>query len=75
MCRYLGIQLDDAEFTEWYDADFDLKVVDVVVIERQLAVLAKRWSRAPRKRKAACPQPSGGAYPSKAYYGVRRSIL
>lgn len=42
-----------AEFTEWYNADFDPMIVDAVVIERDLAALAKRWSRAPRKRKTA----------------------
>jgi hypothetical protein len=41
-----------AEFTQWYDADFDPAAVDTVAIERELATLAKRWSRAPRKRKA-----------------------
>jgi hypothetical protein len=40
-----------AEFTEWYDADFDPELVDTEAIDRQLATLAKRWSRTPRKRK------------------------
>lgn len=40
-----------AEFTEWYDADFDPKIVDTEVIRREVAALAKRWSRAPRKSK------------------------
>lgn len=42
-----------AEITEWHDADFDPTAVDVGVIERELAVLAKRWSRPARKRKNA----------------------
>lgn len=40
-----------AEFAEYYDADFDPNVVDADVIRRELATLAKRWSRVPRKRK------------------------
>jgi hypothetical protein len=39
------------EITEWYDADFDPGIVDAAAIKRDLATLAKRWSRAPRKRK------------------------
>lgn len=39
------------EFTEYYDADFDPNVVDADVIRRELATLAKQWSRVPRKRK------------------------
>lgn len=39
------------EMTQWYDADFDPTAVDTDDIERELAMLAKRWSRAPRKRK------------------------
>jgi hypothetical protein len=42
-----------AEITEWHDTDFDPVVVDVSGIERELAALAKRWSRPPRKRKTA----------------------
>jgi hypothetical protein len=42
-----------AEFTEWYDADFDPNVVDVDVIDRDLASLEKRWSRRSRKRKSS----------------------
>jgi hypothetical protein len=42
-----------AEMVEWRGPDFDPKVVDVAVIERELAKLATRWSRkkqkAPRK--------------------------
>ncbi len=40
-----------AEFTEWYDAEFDPAVVDLEVIRCELAALAKRWSRTPRKLK------------------------
>lgn len=40
-----------AEITEWHSADFDPAVVDVETIERNIAALAKRWSRSPRKRK------------------------
>jgi hypothetical protein len=41
-----------AEFTECYDANFDPAAVDTEVIRRELATLAKRWSRPSRKRKA-----------------------
>lgn len=41
-----------AEFTECYDANLDPAAVDTEVIRRELATLAKRWSRPPRKRKA-----------------------
>ncbi|MFA5951869.1 MAG: plasmid pRiA4b ORF-3 family protein [Hyphomicrobium sp.] len=34
-----------AEITEWYDADFDPESVDTAAIKRELAALAKRWSR------------------------------
>lgn len=44
-----------AEITEWHTADFDPNIVDVDVIKRQFAALAKRWSRPSRKRKT--PQP------------------
>lgn len=40
-----------AELTEWHSADFDPAAVDVDSIKSGLAALAKRWSRAPRKRK------------------------
>lgn len=40
-----------AEFAEYYDADFDPNVVNTDVIRRELATLAKQWSRVPRKRK------------------------
>ena len=43
------------EITEWHTADFDPNIVDVDVIKRQFAALAKRWSRPSRKRKP--PQP------------------
>lgn len=40
------------ELTEWYDAGFDPNAVNVPAIQRQLATLAKRWSRkAPSKPK------------------------
>jgi hypothetical protein len=42
-----------AEFIEWYDADFDPNVIDAGEIDRDLADLAKRWSRPSRKRKAS----------------------
>lgn len=42
-----------AEITEWHSADFDPAVVDVDKIQRVFAALARRWSRAPRKRKTA----------------------
>jgi hypothetical protein len=42
-----------AEITEWHDADFDPNVLDVDIIERELAALAKRWSHPTRKRKTA----------------------
>jgi hypothetical protein len=41
-----------AEITEWYDADFDPHVVNIEAIKRELATLAKRWSRPARKRSA-----------------------
>ena len=41
------------EITEWHSADFDPNIIDVGAIERELATLAKRWSRSPRKRKTA----------------------
>jgi hypothetical protein len=41
-----------AEIKEWFHADFDPKVVNVAIIKQELAALAKRWSRPPRKRKA-----------------------
>jgi hypothetical protein len=34
-----------AEFTEWYDADFDPEVVDTEGIKQALAALARRWWR------------------------------
>lgn len=40
-----------AEITQWHSADFEPAVVDVETIERDIAALAKRWSRSPRKRK------------------------
>lgn len=40
-----------AELAEYYDADFDPAAVDTEVIRRELATLAKRWSRPSRKRK------------------------
>ena len=42
-----------AEITEWHNADFDPDIIDVDVIEREFTALARRWSRAPRKRKTA----------------------
>ncbi len=41
-----------AEFTEYYDANFDPAAVDTEVMRRELATLTKRWSRPSRKRKA-----------------------
>lgn len=41
-----------AEIAEWHGTDFNPETVDVAVIEREFAVLAKRWTRAPRKRKS-----------------------
>jgi hypothetical protein len=42
------------ELSEWYTADFDPNAVDVLAIRRQLANLAKRWSRSkPKRSKAA----------------------
>jgi len=40
-----------AEFTEWYDADFDPSAIDAEAIGRNLTALAKRWSRPSRKQK------------------------
>ena len=37
-----------AEFVEWIGGHFDPAVVDVERLARDLAALAKRWSRAPR---------------------------
>jgi Plasmid pRiA4b ORF-3-like protein len=42
-----------AEMVEWHGPDFDPHVVDVAGIEKELAKLAKRWSRPKSKRKAA----------------------
>lgn len=42
-----------AEFTESHDAEFNPATVDVDGIRGQLAVLAKRWSRKPTKRKTS----------------------
>src|SRR5262245_8991414 len=43
-----------AEFSECYDTDFDPNVVNVIVIQRQLTDLARRWSRSkPKQRKFA----------------------
>jgi len=39
-----------AEMIEWRGPEFDPKVVDVAGIEKELAKLAKRWSRAGTKR-------------------------
>ncbi len=40
------------EFTECYDANFNPAAIDTDVIRRELATLAKRWSRPSRKRNA-----------------------
>lgn len=40
-----------AEIAEWHGTDFDPNAVDIAAIKRELAALAKRWKRAPRKRK------------------------
>jgi Plasmid pRiA4b ORF-3-like protein len=42
-----------AEFIERYDADFDPNAVNVLAIQRQLTELAQRWSRKPKRSKAA----------------------
>jgi hypothetical protein len=42
-----------AEMIEWRGPDFDPNVVDVASIEKELAKLARRWSRPKRARKAA----------------------
>ena len=42
-----------AEFTDWYDADFDPNAVDVPAIQQQLSVLAKRWSKRKPRPKAS----------------------
>jgi Plasmid pRiA4b ORF-3-like protein len=42
-----------AEMVEWHGPDFDPNVVDVPSIEKELAKLAKRWSRPKSKRKVA----------------------
>lgn len=39
------------EMVAWHGAGFDPDHVDIASIERELAALAKRWSRPPRKRK------------------------
>src|SRR5215510_7723617 len=40
-----------AELRDWYEDDFDPNVVDLPAIERQLANLAKHWSRSKPKRR------------------------
>ena len=42
-----------AEMAAWRGPDFDPNVVDVAGIEKEMAKLARRWSRAKRSRKAA----------------------
>jgi pRiA4b ORF-3-like protein len=42
-----------AEFKECYDTDFDPNAVDLLVIQRRLTELAQRWSRKPKRSKAA----------------------
>jgi hypothetical protein len=42
-----------AEMVDWRGPNFDPNMVDVVAIEKDLAKLAKRWSRLKRPRKAA----------------------
>ena len=41
------------ELTEFHDADFDPNAIDVMAIQRQVADLAKRWSRSKPKRRQA----------------------
>jgi hypothetical protein len=41
------------EFKEFYDADFDPNAVNLLLIQRQLADLARRWSRTPKRAKSA----------------------
>lgn len=41
-----------SEMVRWYSADFDPADPEIAGIERELAALAKRWSRPHRKRKA-----------------------
>jgi hypothetical protein len=40
-------------FKEFYDADFDPNAVNLLLIQRQLADLARRWSRTPKRAKSA----------------------
>jgi Plasmid pRiA4b ORF-3-like protein len=42
-----------AEFRECYDTDFDPNAVNLLVIQRRLTELAQRWSRKPKRSKAA----------------------
>jgi Plasmid pRiA4b ORF-3-like protein len=42
-----------AEFKEFYDTDFDPNAVNLLLIQRQLADLARRWSRTPKRAKSA----------------------
>jgi len=46
------------EMVEWRGSDFDPKVVDVPGIEKELAKLAKRWSRPKSNRRARQPDRS-----------------
>jgi Plasmid pRiA4b ORF-3-like protein len=41
------------EFKEFYDTDFDPNAVNLLLIQRQLADLARRWSRTPKRAKSA----------------------
>jgi hypothetical protein len=40
------------ELTEWFAEDFDPKAVDVEWLDKEVAALAKRWSRKPAAKRA-----------------------
>jgi hypothetical protein len=45
------------EFAEWYDQDFDPKIVDTAAIEKRLAALAKTITGKPAKPKSKTKKP------------------